>query len=184
MVLSDRVSDIYQNYSICDSNCKYDSFNIEKQTANCICKIKNDVNTEIDKGNFETSIESAFLDSNFGVIKCYNLVLSTKGKLNNYGFLIFCAFILAQIPAYIMLFINGINPIQAYIKKEMSNKGYAIKENEKNITKRGSNKHILSLIKDSNSICFYKSIIPHWMYPQDHEYGLVRTNNVLSDFLF
>ena len=152
MVLSDRVSDIYQNYSICGSNCKYDSFNIEKQTANCICKIKNEVNTEIDKGNFETSIESAFLDSNFGVIKCYNLVLRTKGKLNNYGFWIFCAFILAQIPAYIMLFINGINPIQAYIKKEMSNKGYAIKENEKNITKRGSNKHILSLIKDSNSI--------------------------------
>ena len=157
MILSDRVSDIYQNYSICGVNCKYDSFNIEKQTANCNCKIKNEVNIKIDKGNFETSIESAFLDSNFGVIKCYNLVFSIKGKLNNYGFWIFCLFILAQIPSYIILFINGINPIQNYIKNEMNNKGYSIKEknfekdndNEINIGKLGSNKHILSILKDT-----------------------------------
>ena len=154
MILSDRVSDVYQNYSICGENCKYDSFNIEKQTANCNCKIKNELDIEIDKGNFEDSIESAFLDSNFGVIKCYNLVFSSKGKLNNYGFWIFGVLILSQIPSYIILFINGINPIQNYIKNEMNNKGYSVednnseKEKEINVKKLSSNKHMLSIIKE------------------------------------
>ena len=76
MILSDRVSDIYQNYSICGDNCQYDSFNIEKSSANCNCKIKKEVNTETEEGNFENSITSAFFDSNFGVIKCFNLVFS------------------------------------------------------------------------------------------------------------
>ena len=157
MILSDRVSDVYQNYSICGDNCQYDSFNVEKQTANCNCKIKNEINIEIDKGNFETSIESAFLDSNFGVIKCYNLVFSAKGKLNNYGFWIFGLLILAQIPSYVLLFINGINPIKTYILNEMNNKGYSIEENnsekekekEINIQKLGSNKHMITMLKET-----------------------------------
>ena len=62
MILSDRVLDIYQNVSICGEECKYDSFNVEKILVNCNCKIKN----EVSEGNFETYIESAFLDSNFG----------------------------------------------------------------------------------------------------------------------
>ena len=44
--------------------------------------------------NFKNSITSAFFDSNFGVIKCFNLVFSFEGKLNNYGFWIFGLFII------------------------------------------------------------------------------------------
>ena len=41
------------------------------------------------EGNSKTSIENAFLDSNFGIIKCFNFVFGNKGKYNNYGFLIY-----------------------------------------------------------------------------------------------
>ena len=150
MILSDRVSDIYQNYSICGDNCQYDSFNIEKSSANCNCKIKKEVNTETEEGNFENSITSAFFDSNFGVIKCFNLVFSFEGKLNNYGFWIFGLFIIFHIPTYIFTFINGINPIQSYIKNEMKNKGYTIKDKDDlEYPKVESKKDILSNIKET-----------------------------------
>ena len=81
MILSDRVSDIYQNVSLCGDDCEYDSFDINKMSVNCNCKVKQEASSEPEKGNFASSIASAFLDSNFGVIKCYKLVFSLKGKL-------------------------------------------------------------------------------------------------------
>jgi len=127
MILTDRVSDIYQNYSLCEDNCKYDSFNIEKISANCNCKIKQDINSEIKEGNFENYIENSFLESNFGVIKCFNLVFNLKGKLNNYGFWIFGIMTIVHLPIYILYCINGINPIKHYINKEMIKEGYITK---------------------------------------------------------
>ena len=136
MILSDRISDIYQNYSICGNECKYQSFDYEKMTSNCSCNIKNEMNLEVEIGNFETSIESAFLDSNFGVIKCYNLVLNMKENLKNVGFWIFGIIIILHFPINIAYFLHGINPIKKYINNEMSSKGYGV--NLKNKNKRNS----------------------------------------------
>ena len=147
MILKDRVSDIYQNYSLCGSECEYDSFNLEKMSANCICKVKQEVNTKLEQGNFKTYIKSAFLESNFGVIKCYNLVFSLKGKLYNYGFWIFGIMILLHIPIYILYCINGINPVKNYIIKEMFNKGY---EPNKNIINH--NNQILNHAQETTNI--------------------------------
>ena len=124
LILSDRVSDIYQNYSICGSECEYKSFNLEKLSANCNCKVKQAVNTESEKGNFKSYIVGAFLDSNFGVVTCFNLVFSLKGKIKNAGFLIFGAMIISHIPINIVYFINGISPVIKYINLEMDSKGY------------------------------------------------------------
>ena len=127
MILTDRVSDIYQNYSLCGENCKYDSFNIEKISANCNCKVKQGVDSEIKEGNFENYVENSFLESNFGVIKCFNLVFNLKGKLNNYGFWIFGIMTIIHLPIYILYCINGLNPIKHYINKEMIKEGYIAK---------------------------------------------------------
>ena len=128
MILSDRVKDIYQNFSICGDGCQYESFNIEKASANCNCKVKQEVSTEKEKGNFKSYIVGAFLDSNFGVIKCFNLVFSLKGKLKNIGFWIFGIMIICHIPIYILYFLKGTtNPVLQYINKEMDKKGYAAK---------------------------------------------------------
>ena len=126
MVLNDRVSDIYQNYSLCEEGCEYDSINIEKMSVYCNCKVKQEVNYKEGEGFLETYISNAFY-SNFGVAKCYNLVFSFDGKLNNLGFWIFAVIIVLHIPIYILYFINGINPVIKYIIKSMDAKGYNVK---------------------------------------------------------
>ena len=40
IILKDRISDIYQNYSLCDSNCEYDSIDIKNLTITWIAKLK------------------------------------------------------------------------------------------------------------------------------------------------
>ena len=144
MILSDRVSDIYQNYSICGANCQYESFDIDKVVANCNCKLKQEVSAEIEEGNFETSIESAFLDSNFGIIKCYNIVFGSKDKLTNVGFWIFGLMIIFHFPLYFFQFINGINPVKLYILNEMKSKGYLARKisSKRESTKIESTKEI------------------------------------------
>ena len=132
MVLNDRIADIYQNYSICGEECEYESLDVEKMSAYCSCKVKQNINLEEGDGFFESYITGTFLDSNFGVAKCYNLVFTFKGKLKNAGFWIFGTFIIFHIPIYIFYFINGINPILKYIIKTMESKGYIIKRIIKN----------------------------------------------------
>ena len=124
MILSDRVSDIYQNYSVCGEGCEYESFNVDKLSANCNCKVKQEMSTESEEGNFKSYIVGAFVDSNFGVAKCYKLVFSIKGKLKNAGFWIFGIMVLSHIPIYIFYFINGTTTVVKYINNEMDKNGY------------------------------------------------------------
>ena len=90
MILTDSVKDIFQNVSLCDEGSKYDSINLETNSSTCMCKLKEEINTKPEKANFQTYIMSAYLESNFGVIKCYNLVFSLKDNLKNidFGFLV------------------------------------------------------------------------------------------------
>ena len=140
MILNDRISDIYQNYSICEKGCEYESFNIDKMAFNCNCKLKKDISLSfvVQEGNLETYIKLDFLNANFGVIKCYNLVFTFVGKVNNIGFWLFGVILISHFPIYIFHFIYGINPVDNYIKSEMDRKGYNIIntiENNKEIKK-------------------------------------------------
>ena len=174
MILNDRVEDIYQNFSICGEECEYESFNAEKISANCNCKVKQEVNTEVEEGNFETYITSAFLDSNFGVVKCYNLVFSLKGKLKNAGFWIFGIMIIIHIPVYIFHFINGVNPLLKYINKEMDKNGYSVNnEKEEKHTHSPRNQTTNEDLKESPTLQFKKNT----NYPP-------KKSNYLSSFIF
>ena len=147
MILSDRVDDIYQNISLCDGDCEYVSFNLEKMSINCSCEVKQELNIEPDKPNFASSITSAFLDSNFGIVKCYELVFSFKGKLKNAGFWIFLILIIFQFAIYIKYCLTGILPIKNYIEKEMVDNGYIVKEVGNN---KGNKKGKSNLKKPEN----------------------------------
>ena len=123
-------------------------------TANCNCKVKQEVKTELEQGNFKTYIESAFLDSNFGVVKCFNLVFNFKTKVDNSGFWIFGIMTVIHIPIYILYCINGINPVQNYITKEMNIKGYEPKKsinNENEINRMSTYNHETTNQKMENS---------------------------------
>ena len=128
MILSDRVSDLFQNFSVCGEGCEYISFNETTMSVNCKCEIKQKISEEPEKGNFAEAIEGVFLYSNFGLVKCFKLFLSNKKKTENIGFIIYTIIILGHIPGYIFYFVGRINPIRNYLKNEMEKAGYITKD--------------------------------------------------------
>ena len=137
LVLKDRISDIYQNYSFCDNNCEYHNIDLKNMSITCSCKIKTHINTDIEPPIFGNIVEDTFVYSNFGVIKCYNLVFSFKNKKSNIGFLVFLFLIIIHIPLYIYYFIYKIKRIKIFVYKEMEKNNYLAKI--KNPPKRGTN---------------------------------------------
>lgn len=121
MILKDRISEVYQNFSICDNGCEYESIDTENLTVSCSCSVSNDTDSddEEESTNVKDIILNLFEDSTFGVIKCYKLVFDFSNKLKNIGFWIFSVIIIGHIPLYILFFLNGITPIKQYIVNEM-----------------------------------------------------------------
>jgi hypothetical protein len=156
MILKDRVSDIYQNFSLCEKECEYELFNDDPVYVNCICNVKQDISKEIKEGNFKIFLKP-FLYTNFGIIKCYKLVFGIEGKLKNIGFWLFGILILFHIPIYIYYFKDKINPIKIYVDGEMVKFEYKsqIKDTESsntlstiyNITNKKEDKKISKKLK-------------------------------------
>jgi len=124
MILKDRILDLYQNFSMCDENCKYDKINLESKIITCKCSVKAKIQTSILPLRFDSIILDLVTNSSFGVVKCYNLVFNFKTKLNNIGFWIFLILIIIHIPLFIHYFIYGVSPIGKYIINEMKKYHY------------------------------------------------------------
>ena len=142
VILKDRVSDIYQNYSLCDNGCEYEQIDIQNMSVTCSCNIKTEINTEVSPPVFGEIVEDTFKDSNFGVIRCYNLVFSLDNKLHNIGFLILLLFVLAHIICFIIYFISGINSIVIFVQKEMEKNNYIIRKSNPKKKKKIRKKNI------------------------------------------
>ena len=143
LTLKDRIKDIFQNYSLCEEGCSYDEIDIENLTITCDCKVKTNISMEEINVSLYKYEEK---NTNFHIIKCYNLVFSFKDKFNNIGFWIFLVLILLHIPLLILFLCQGINPIKDYINKEMVKYGYI---NKKEITHLVDNEN---KVKKSNNI--------------------------------
>jgi len=172
LILKDRVLDIYQNYSLCDNGCEYDQIDIEALLITCSCQVKMEINTKVVEPNFKTVFQDTFKESNFGVIKCFNLVFSLKNKVHNIGFMLFLVFIIFHIICFIYYFIFGIKSIVLFVIKEMDKNNYIPKINspkkkikiiDKNQDIDGSNysinhsKKMITEIKKKNKTILKKS---------------------------
>jgi len=71
LILKDRVSDIYENYSLCENNCQYNGINTSVNTISWECSIKTNTYTIVEPPRLGEIIYTTFNDSNLGVIKCY-----------------------------------------------------------------------------------------------------------------
>ena len=140
IVLKDRINDIYQNYSLCDEGCIYNEFIYGYNTISCDCKVKNNISTNDSLSLNLKRLDEIKLDSNFGIIKCYNLVFSFSKKDKNIGFWIFIFLIFIQIPFLFNFYCKGIKTINEYIYNEMANYGYIKKESINRTSKNNSNK--------------------------------------------
>ena len=123
LILEDRIKYIYQNYSLCDGDCIYNEFDVQYNTILCDCKVKSNLSTDESQLNFE-QFDDIEIESNFGLIKCYELVFSLEGKLNNIGFWIFLVLVMAHIPLLFNFFHKGLKPVKEYLFKEMKEYGY------------------------------------------------------------
>ena len=108
-------------------------------------------------------IEEIKTESNFGIIKCYKLVFSFKGKLKNIGFWIFLFLVLAHIPLLILYFTKGTNSITKYVFNEMEKNGYITgNDNNKTLKKRKSiNFSRTGTLKKRNSKYFKRKSTIH-----------------------
>ena len=130
MILKDRINDVYQNFSVCDSGCEYESIDTDQMTVACSCSVSNDTDSDDDDDdsslNLKDILLNLFEDSTFGVIKCYKRVFDLSNKKDNIGFWLFSAIIICHIPLYIMFFLKGISPIKEFIINEMKKYHYFI----------------------------------------------------------
>ena len=149
MILKDRVSDIYENYSLCENNCKYISVNLTLNLSTCKCSIKTTVDSKTESPALSKIIRDTFKDSNLAVIICYKLVFRLKGKFDNYGFWIFTIVVLLHFPLFIHYLRFNIFYIRKFIFSEMSKYKYWNGFNSP--TKRKARKKI-SLEYDKNII--------------------------------
>lgn len=134
IILKDRIKYFYQNYSFCDTDCIYESINLEKNIISCSCSINHLENIKSNEENqpiLKKKILSKLQESTFGVIKCYKLVF-TKSKLRNIGFWTFCIELVCRCIFITNYFIYGISPIKKYINEEMIKYHYIAKEDNKN----------------------------------------------------
>ena len=134
LILEDRINDIYQNFTLCEEGCTFDSIDIFNILIACQCDIKENITTIIKEIQEEAAEKITSL--NFEIIQCYNLVFSLKGKMKNIGFWILSAFFLIYLISLIKYSCEGIKPVKDYIFNEMTKYGYINKdkkENNKNI---------------------------------------------------
>ena len=162
MILKDRVNDIYENYSICENNCEFDSINIQLNKSTCKCDVKTTIESGIENAILDQILIDSLEYSNLAVIICYKLVFNFKSKINNIGFWIFTILVLAHIPFIIYYLIFNISSIKKYIFVQMNKFGYfphkvnpIKKANNKNKMKNEFN--IESIIKHDKGKQFNKS---------------------------
>ena len=166
MILSDRIAEIYQNYSLCDSGCDYEGINMDDSTVSCSCSVTSDDSDDEDESeNLKDIFLDLFENSTFGVVKCYKLVFGSSNKVTNIGFWLFLIIIIAHIPLYILFFKDGTSLIIKYIKNEMEKYHYLIninldnppKKNNNNLDNISENQTDMNIVKHSDNINFAKN---------------------------
>ena len=111
MILSDRREKYYKDYSnYCEEGCNYIGYNYSIKRVICQCEIKNEINYEITKIEFNKNDISSFLRistyANFAALKCYKLLFCNEGQKNNYGSYLLILFIILYLVFTIIFYDN------------------------------------------------------------------------------
>jgi len=195
MTLSDRIAEIYQNYSLCDSGCDYEGINIDDSTVSCSCSVVTDDSEEDDDEaeNLKEILLGLFENSTFGVVKCYKLVFGSSNKVTNIGFWVFLIIIIGHIPLYVLFFKDGTLLIKKYIRNEMEKYHYLIninidnppKKNNNNLDNMSDNHTKMNLVKRSDNIHFDKNTSEATKNEEtDKNFSIVPNNIIIKNNKF
>ena len=127
ILLSDRRLDFYKNITFCEEGCTYKSYDYFYKKVECECKIKNEIDNNIDNIKFYGNLLiSTFYKietfTNIKVLKCFKLVFSALGQTKNIGSYIFIILNLIYIILMILFYKNGKNQLFNIINTIIRNK--------------------------------------------------------------
>ena len=152
---NDRKIDYYKKYNNntqCQDNCQYDKYLSDLGYLKCECEISDsNIGTEkIDKFEDKVIYESFYdilKNSNYKVVKCYNLVFNKDIIFHNYGSILVIIYFLIFICFLFYYIIVGMNPLKINTVK-------TIAENE---LFKGRNSALFSSLKFNNNMTIEKT---------------------------
>ena len=158
VTLTDRKNIIYNNnanVSLCQEGCEFKYYISSTKKINCECSPqKEEIKTNIDEIVFSNYIYKKFLvtlkNSNFFVMKCFKLIFTLKGQLNNIGSYIMDVIIFLIFILMILYCINGDKKIEGFIKFVISQK-ISFKNKENNSYSKQSSKKRKKENKEKNN---------------------------------
>ena len=143
IILSDRQSEyVNNNLSLCESSCTYNGYDATTKKAKCECNVKTSIsditNVKIDKDKFFDSFLDLKSLINISIMKCFKLLFSKKGYLNNIGNYILLPIIAYNILSSFLFYIKGYNLLKDQINKMVEK----LKEYNSQVNENLTNKEI------------------------------------------
>ena len=158
VLLSDRQKYLFVDNSFCQGNCKFEFYNSSNNKALCKCPSQEDlIKRDIEKIDFcfsrDKMIKSFYYtlsNSNFRILKCYKLVFSINGQINNIGSYILFLIILIILILMIIYYIRDRKYIHEYIRIILNKKNKNSKLNLKRSNSIEDNSNIYNLSLNKN----------------------------------
>ena len=188
IIIKDRQNEyIDNNMSLCESNCEYIDYNTYTKKVLCKCKSKNNLESISKIKNTKDKLLKNFVELknaiNLNIMKCYKILFSKKGLINNIGSYIMLSIILIYIISLFLFIFKGYNIINNIIQnlvktkeKNMYIKRNSIKKNniKKNSIKRNTikiNNIKRNSVKKRNTVLGIKSIKKDLYLNDENEKG-------------
>jgi len=139
ITLKDR-KDEYPSKTACQDDCDFIGYNYTLKKAKCSCMVKRSslsfADMKIEKKKLLDNIKNMKNIANLNLLKCFNVLFSKKGILENIGFYIFDAFIIFHTIILILFYLQKldllINKINEIISAKIYLKSKKDEEKEKN----------------------------------------------------
>jgi len=125
IILIDRQNEfINNNLTLCENNCKFIGYNTEIKQALCECDIKNEINLissiNIDKDKLLSNFKDLKSLINLDIVKCYDILFTTKGLIKNIGSYILLSTIFLFIISSFIFFGIGFTKLTSQIRDIMT----------------------------------------------------------------
>ena len=197
MLLSDRKSDFYENVSLCENDCVYKGYYMDRNRVKCECNIKQEIIVEENSNNDDNLFQyllSGNSFSNLKVLKCFSLVFSKEGIKNNKGSIIFICINFSMI---ILSIIYGINQekfisrafkeVNEKYKDNINKKGGIINTinnieiNSKNFPPFPPKKKRRKKIKSNKNIVVFNNINNNQISNSQSYFKIINQNKIINE---
>ena len=106
IILRDRVDDFYENISLCDKGCIYQSINYTTNRVICLCSVKNTNNANTTMNSTSNFFQDLYDLTNIDLFKCGRVLFNFDNIKKNIGVYFGFAIILIEIGLIVYLLLD------------------------------------------------------------------------------